>query len=138
MSELFEVPLVIAVIAVYSSPAFLVLGLPGILIWRKLSSALFWYPERRKYSMSMVAALFLSPFLIGGHSPLILPLPFGIALASHMGLSATSIASQALLSPIATFVAAFVWIGRRDAKALATAQEPAAGPTHRATGSDRE
>src|SRR5262245_29332253 len=91
MSDLTELPIAILLIAAYSSPMFAVLGLPGLLACLALRSALVRHPRRCRFALSTTAAALGAPYLVAGHSPLMLPLPFGVALAHHMGVSSVVI-----------------------------------------------
>jgi len=75
---------VILLIAVYSLPVFIFFSAPGLaacaLVRRHVRHS-FW---KRASSLSLLCALLLSPELVPGHTPLILPFPFGIWLALHM------------------------------------------------------
>lgn len=76
---------VIMLIAVFSAPVYVVLSLPGIAICAIARSSL---PDRcwaRELIMSTLLVALFSPVLVPGHSPVILPLPFGLWLAVHMG-----------------------------------------------------
>jgi hypothetical protein len=123
MSELFGVLIVLLLTAADSSPAFAVLSVPGVLACLALRSALVRHPARRRFAISCVAGVSLSPFVVGGHSPVMLPLPFGVALANHMGFTRWDVAAQAVPSTVATFGVVFVLLARRDARANAKASD---------------
>ena len=127
MIELVELPLVLLLIAAYSAPEYAVKALPGTLVCVTLLLALPRYPLLRRVAISAAAAGLLSPYLVGGHSPVFLPLPFGVHLANRMGFS--SIAPQAGLSAVATFVFVFIVLSRllappKDAKDESPTQLP--------------
>jgi len=75
----------VTLIAVFSAPTYAILSLPGIAI---CAVVMRWLPGPfwpRTLTISTLVVGLFSPVLVPSHSPLILPLPFELWLALHMG-----------------------------------------------------
>ena len=104
-----EIAAVVAFIAAYSSPIYAVLCLPGaiasLLIVKRFHGP---YSARATLLFASILGL-LTPVLVPGHSPLILPLPFGLWLANRTG--GTWAMGYALYSviPVAALLSLSAW-----------------------------
>jgi len=99
-------------IALLSLPIYLILCLPGAGAYLLIRRLMRGQTRTQTVALSFAAAALLAPVVITGHSPLVLPLPFGVWLGAHMGQH--HIATMATVSAGLTFAAAFSFLRVRQ------------------------
>ena len=115
IAAVFNWLLALAMIAALSAPVYALLSIPGVVASLLVQRLLRGHPNARESVTALTAALSLAPMLIMGHSPVILPLPFGVWLALHMGQANAVWMAAASIS--ITFLGVMV-ISRRSGRTL--------------------
>jgi hypothetical protein len=75
-----------------------VFSVPGILLCVLVYRAMRSHVRVRMRLTAATGIVMLSPFPVMGHSPVILPLPFGVWLTRHMGVAHQAITASASLA----------------------------------------
>jgi hypothetical protein len=110
--DVISFPLLIALLFLISSPLFIPLCLPGVVVFYFLRKYLHLRYVLKSAVLSLVVTTFMSPFWLEGHTPIFLPLPFGIWCAlyfKHQNILKNAIASIVITVIICIIVTTYFW-----------------------------